>query len=97
MQPAGVLRGANPSEVEQPTRFEMMITLKTALDIDIRPGCSPAPTRLSSKDFFAALHYVYRAHRHKTRWPPFLASLRERRHSVANLGTYRLGLSEDNL
>jgi hypothetical protein len=45
MQPAGVLRGANPSEVEQPTRFEMMITLKTALDIDIRPGCSPAPTR----------------------------------------------------
>jgi hypothetical protein len=41
----GVLRGTNPSEVEQPTRFEMMITLKTALDIDIRPGCSPAPTR----------------------------------------------------
>jgi hypothetical protein len=45
MQLAAVLRGANPSEVEQPTRFEMMITLKTALDIDIRPGCSPAPTR----------------------------------------------------
>ena len=47
MQPAGVLRGANPGEVEQPTRFEMMITLKAVkeLDIDIRPRSSPAPTR----------------------------------------------------
>jgi hypothetical protein len=56
MQLGGVLRGGNPSEVEQPTRFETMITLKTALDIDIRPGCSRAPTRRSSKDFFAARH-----------------------------------------
>jgi hypothetical protein len=43
MRPAGVLRasmrGAVPDEVEQPTRFEMMIILKTVkeLDIDIRP------------------------------------------------------------
>jgi len=51
MRPAGVLRasmrGADPDEVEQPTRFEMMITLKAVkeLDIDIRPRSSPAPTR----------------------------------------------------
>jgi hypothetical protein len=37
------MRGADPDEVEQPTRFEMMITLKTAkeLDIDIRPAARP--------------------------------------------------------
>ena len=40
MRPAGVLRasmrGADPDEVEQPTRFEMLITLKTVKELDIQ-------------------------------------------------------------